>query len=453
MPYRRNTFDLVVDTGNFNPYQSMQEMLVPFQAYKEAYKETEVAYDTLNKDASTFQYLADRLPEDSKAAQIYQGYANDLKAQADDLARNGLTMGNRRALMNMKRRYNNEIGRLSLADAAMQAEKNRRLANKDTSMLYATDNLDIDDFLDNRNPNLYSVSGNALYTKGAALGKAMADREIHSGDAGSVLGGYYRNWKETKGVAGGDIREFMARPEVQDELNKIMEAEGLDNLTGINRQRAEAQLLSGMATGITYEEKNQLHRDPGVMSASERVASERADRQQKLSAAAAGMVEDETSPTGYRYDPKYDPSEQKNAWMYKYDENGNRVGYSDAYIKAVKEGDITATGKPRNPSTKTEKVDLLENESYDTTTQSSGPAPSGQNATWGAEISKADALELAPNLVLGTGKYSKHYKFYKNGSKITRRRIKSSASADDTDEVPATSTEGETGNGSKHDAL
>lgn len=282
MRYRQGQFDLVVDSGNFNPFQSMQEMLVPFQAYKEAYEKMDEDYTALNKNASTFQYLADRLPENSRAAKIYQGYANDLRAQADDLARNGLTIGNRRGLSLMKRRYDSEIGRLSQADAAMQAEKNRRLTNKDTSMLYATDNLDIDDFLDNNSPNLYSVSGNALFNKGAILGKSMSEREVHSGDAGSVLGNYYRNWRETRGIAGADIREFMARPEVQEELSKIMEAEGLDNLTGINRQRAEAQLLSGMATGIVYEEKNQLHRDPGVMSAQERAASARADAQQKI---------------------------------------------------------------------------------------------------------------------------------------------------------------------------
>ena len=174
MPYRRNTYDLVVDSG-FQPF-SMQEMLTPFMMYKDAYDKTEEAYTQLSSEADKFKYLSETLPEGSKSRQLYEGYANELNQQAQDLAANGLSMSNRRALTNLKRRYQGEIGRLISADAAMQEEKKLRRANKDTSMLYAQDNLSVDDFLDGATPNLYGISGEDLRKEAAQYAQAASSR-------------------------------------------------------------------------------------------------------------------------------------------------------------------------------------------------------------------------------------------------------------------------------------
>ena len=146
---------------------------------------SEEAYNELRKGADRFKYLAKNLDPDSEAAQIYNGYANDLRMQAEDLASNGLTMGNRRGLTNLKQRYRGEIGQLVDADTAMKQEQalRRTLNAKDASILYATDNLNIDQFLNGATPNLYNISGTDLYTRAVAAGKAAS-----SGD-GSSQGG------------------------------------------------------------------------------------------------------------------------------------------------------------------------------------------------------------------------------------------------------------------------
>jgi hypothetical protein len=176
MPYRRNNYSFVIDSS-YEP-MSMQEMLTPFMMYKDAYEKSEEAYNELSSQSDKFKYLSETLPEGSKARQLYEGYANELSSQAQDLARNGLSMGNRRALTNLRRRYQGEIGRLVSADAAMQEEKKlRRTMNaKDSSMLYATDNLNIDDFLDGANPNLYGVSGEDLRKEAAQYAAASSSR-------------------------------------------------------------------------------------------------------------------------------------------------------------------------------------------------------------------------------------------------------------------------------------
>ena len=68
-------YSYVIDS-TFQPF-SMQEMLVPFTAYKEAFEKTEEAYTDLSDKSDKFKYLSETLPEGSKARALYEGYAND----------------------------------------------------------------------------------------------------------------------------------------------------------------------------------------------------------------------------------------------------------------------------------------------------------------------------------------------------------------------------------------
>ena len=315
-------YAFVVD-NTFSPF-SMQEMLTPFVAYKDAYEKSEEAYDTLTDRADKFKYLSENLPADSKARQIYEGYANELSKQAEDLAHNGLTMGNRRALSSLKRRYQGEIGRLMQADEAMREEKKLRqsLNAQDSSRLYATDNLSIDDFLDDANPNLYSISGNELYTRGAAAGKAASSRVFSAGDAGSTLNGYYRDYVQKLGYSKETIQKFYKDmstiPELQMAADSILEERGVNqNLTGINHQRARQSVINGMIDGAIYQESHNPQRDLGVLTKAESVADARAREQmeltkrgQNISLASQGLTYDKKTGT-ITYNPDKDPSLQK----------------------------------------------------------------------------------------------------------------------------------------------
>ena len=261
---------------------SLQEMMTPLVMYKDAYEKSEAAYEDLSSKADTFKYLAKKLEDnpDSEAAKIYKGYADELSKQAEDLARNGLSMNNRRALTNLKRRYQGEIGRLVSADEAMREEqKLRRTMNaKDSSMLYATDNLNIDDFLDGNNPNLYNISGTELYTRGAAAGKSASSRVYSAGDEGSTLGGYYKKWVERNGYSKESMDAFRANasaiPELQQAADAILAERGvMDNLTGANLERARQSVLNGIIDGAVYAESVKPVRDEGVMSAAQKASN------------------------------------------------------------------------------------------------------------------------------------------------------------------------------------
>lgn len=308
-------YSYVID-NSFQPF-SMQEMLVPFSAYKEAYEKSEEQYNELSEKADKFKYLSETLPEGSKARELYEGYANDLTKQAEDLAHNGLSMSNRRALTSMRRRYQGEIGRLLQADEAMREEKKlrRSLSAQDSSMLYATDNLNIDSFLDGETPNLYNISGNELYTRGAAAGKAASSRVFSAGDAGSTLNGYYRDYVQKMGYSRDTIQKFYkdmsAIPELQMAADAILEERGVNqNLTGYNLQRARQSVINGMIDGAIYQENHNPQRDLGVLTETEKQQMDLTRRGQNISLASQGLTYDEKTGT-ISYDPTKDPALQK----------------------------------------------------------------------------------------------------------------------------------------------
>ena len=264
-------YSFVIDSS-FKPF-SMQEMLVPFQMYKDAFEKTEDAYMDLSQKADTFKYLSETLPEDSKARQIYEGYANGLAEQAEDLAQNGLSMANRRALTSYKRRYQGEIGRLSKAEEALQKEIDRRtaLSANDPTTLYATDNLSIDDFLDRKKPNDYSVSGDKLYQRGLQIGASDSSR-IWSNPKVKDVNDYYQDFITTNGrspeVLKAWRRDLMSIPELNDSLNATLKEFGVtDNLKGINLERAKESVINGIINGSTYKRNDAINQNLGVLTA------------------------------------------------------------------------------------------------------------------------------------------------------------------------------------------
>ena len=303
-------FSYTVDS-HFSPF-TMQEMLVPFTAYKDAFEKTEEAYNALS-DSDKFKYLSQTLPEGSTARQIYEGYANDLQKYATDLSKNGLTMSNRSGLTNMKRRYTGEIGRLVQADEALREEKKLRqsLNAQDSSRLYATDNLNIDNFLDGNTPNLYNVSGNELYARGAQAAKAYSSRIFDTGAGGTTLGGYYIDWVQRNGVSPDSIATFRknvsAIPELAADVDAILKEKGVtQNLTGYNLERARESVINGMIDGAIYQEQHSPQRDLGKLDAATSAQIALSNKQLRMQAAASGMAENKDG--SFTYNAKNDPS-------------------------------------------------------------------------------------------------------------------------------------------------
>lgn len=411
MPYRRNNFDLVVDSS-FQPF-TMQEMLVPFMAYKDTFEKQEAAYDELNQKEGDFSYLASTLPEGSKARAIYEGYANDLKAQAEDFSKNGLSMGNRRALLGLKRRYSGEIGRLEKADAAMQEEKKlrRQMSSKDPSMLYAMDNLSIDSFLDGETPNLYSVSGDDLYKRGAQAA-ASASSRIFDNTEISNLTKYYQEIVQRQGYSPELLAEFRSRmeaiPELQQAVEGILQEKGVNgNLTGMNYERARQSVINGILDGAVYKEARSVKDNPGVLTAAQAASNALGWANHNLHAEQRDF---ERAISGYEKD-------ENGKWVYNMDKDQS-VAKAKA-IAAVKGTKVDANGNPVTTakSTKTPTRKLKEARSYDG--KGNIKPIRGQNVSYGTPITYAEAVALDPTVAQHDPGYEDNYEYFKNGKSVS----------------------------------
>jgi len=414
-------YSYVADTS-FNPFQSMQEMLVPFSAYKDTFERTEAAYDELTARSDRFKYLADNLDPESQAAQIYNNYADELNRQANDLAAHGLSMNNRRALTQLKRRYQGEIGRLDAADAAFQEEMKlrRQMDAKDGSMLYATNNLSIDDFLDNNRPNLYSVSGKELYSKGMQAGKAASSRIYSSGAGQGTLGDYYKVWVERNGYSPESIAAFRqnvdAIPELSKAVDDLLIEAGVDNLSDIDQLKARQSVINGIVDGAVYQEKSTPQRDYSIETASEKVTREKAENAQELSALNNGLVKQDDGT--YKYDVRKDPKQAANLWMWDIDDDGNIKGYSQKFLDGMKEGLYTANGNPATSKQQTppkqQMPTLYDRVRYDENGGLVGIKKT--DSIEGEEITQEEAIKRFPKLEdkirRHDSKYAGYYKYY-----------------------------------------
>lgn len=212
MAYGAN-YSFVIDS-HFQPF-SLQEMLTPFAAYKEAFEKSEADFAALTDKADKFKYLSETLPEGSKARQLYEGYANELHAQANDLSKYGLGMGNRRALSSLKKRYQGEIGRLADADAIKkeQIKEQRDILAKDPTRILSrrADLTSLDDYLDNPNLSYETYSG-ALLTQQVSAAASAIGKSLREFASGKPLDKFTSTWLQQHGYSVGEVAEAINNP-------------------------------------------------------------------------------------------------------------------------------------------------------------------------------------------------------------------------------------------------
>lgn len=251
-------YNFVVDS-TFRPF-TFDEMVKPLLLYKEAYDKAKEEYKEL-EDAEDFSYLLDNtVPEDDRARQIYEGYINERNPLFDDFSRNGLSVSNQRGLLGLRSRYRKDIGRLKKADELMKEimKTHRDLKTRDDSIIFASEDYNLSDYLDGNVPNNYYVSGNSLYTKGAIAGE-KASKRIYSNPIVARLSNQFLDIIQEQGYSPEKVQEFRNNiasiPELQRLAIDIAKAEGLENLgeDSDKFRRGFQQIINGIADGVIYQ--------------------------------------------------------------------------------------------------------------------------------------------------------------------------------------------------------
>lgn len=250
-------YSLVVNS-KFQPF-SFERYIQPYQIYGQAYKEVENAYSELSQKADIWSKLANE-QTDSKAYKLYKDYSDALKDKANELSREGLNAASRRELLNMKNRYSQDIVPIENAynKRSKLAEEQRKLRATDPSIMFDRDFsvTSLNDLLDNPELSYTPVSGNELYKKGKESAVAASSRMMNVSPA---LQGQY--WKIRQGYGADIANKFLLDqsniPELKDAVNRIVSQSGV---TQENMSRAIDYTISGIMSGLNYDEKYQNNR-------------------------------------------------------------------------------------------------------------------------------------------------------------------------------------------------
>lgn len=250
-------YSLVVNS-KFQPF-SFDRYLQPYQIYGQNYKEIEEQYTDLSTKAGIWDGLANE-QTDPHTYKMYKTYANDLENQASQLASEGLNAVSRKNMLNMRARYSKEIIPIEQAynQRSKLAEEQRKLRAANPSIMFDRDfsSISLDDLLDNPELSYTSVSGDDLYMKGKEAAISASSRMMNVSPA---LQGQY--WKIRQGYGADAANKFLLNqsniPELKDAINRIVSQSGV---TKENLSRAIDYTISGIMSGISYNERYQANR-------------------------------------------------------------------------------------------------------------------------------------------------------------------------------------------------
>ena len=216
-----------VSGAKFRPF-SYQEMLQPLQAYTQEYNTIQEGMGELGTKADVFERLANE-QTDPQAYAMYKQYSNDLAAQAESLAKQGLTPASRQGLIDMKRRYSSEVVPIEQAYKRRQelVDEQRKLQAQDSTLLFdrPASTLSLDELISNPALSPQSYSG-ALLSKQVGTASQNLAKEVRENPRKwrTILGNQYYETIMQKGFRPEEIMQAVQNtPEASPILQGIVE--------------------------------------------------------------------------------------------------------------------------------------------------------------------------------------------------------------------------------------
>lgn len=246
--------------SKFKPF-SYDELVKPLQEATEAHQALETEYADLDTKAGVWENIANE-QTDPVAYRMYKQYSDDLRAQADTLATQGLTPGARQNLMRMKGRYSQEITPIENAYTRRRtlADEQRKALAENPTLMFQRDvnTMSLDDFI--ANPELdYGAS-----YSGALLAKQAGDMATNLAESirsdprqwDSILNGQYWQTMERMGYTPEEIilaaqGNENAPKELRHIVDNVYQSSGMSAWAdATTRNRAMEYITSGLYNAI-----------------------------------------------------------------------------------------------------------------------------------------------------------------------------------------------------------
>ena len=247
-------YSLIINSS-FKPF-SYAEMLAPVQAATQAHQELESAYSELETKANIWDKLANE-STDPKTYSIYKKYSDDLNEQASILAKNGLNPTSRQAMLNMKKRYTQDITPIENAWNRRKElmDEQRKLREQDSTIMFDNDfrNMSLDTIMENPSIGYESLSGKDIAARTAAIASNYAKSIQNEPEFKSILKSQYWQVRQHSGWtpeqiimdATGDSNA----PEALKQIRRQMHA-SLRNNAAYRYELADPYISQGMHSGL-----------------------------------------------------------------------------------------------------------------------------------------------------------------------------------------------------------
>lgn len=243
--------------SKFRPF-SYSEMLAPIEAATTEHRAIEEGLGEMSAKAGMWDKLANQQSDPVAYAQ-YKTYADDLTKQADLLARQGLTPESRRGLLDMKRRYSNEITPIEVAATKREelTKAQREAIQKDPSLMFNIDygTTSLDDLINNPNATYNTISGSELSKRASMMASNLAKTIQENPQYQSILGGQYFQQMQQLGYTPQQVMQtIMNDPNAPSELKQVADTvwqeAGLDTWDQATQTRARDYINAGLYDAI-----------------------------------------------------------------------------------------------------------------------------------------------------------------------------------------------------------
>ena len=270
----------LVANSTFQPF-SYQELIAPIDRQNAYHEKLMDEYDKLSSQADVLEAMgANDRDKDSKVYQQYKNYSDRLRAEADNLYRNGLNTESRMRLSELRRMYNTDIVPIQNAwqkrekEAELQIKAQLDASSKGIDLYFSRNAADtpLQSYIDNPNQTFRTINGQALMNEVAAQFKAMANQVQVDKNGNPWIGKQQLSPIEysiitQKGMDYNQYMDFINNPNdprfanIRSIVNGTLAAHGAQDFDSTTQQRLFGLASQGVAAGVGDRDM-QFHTDP-----------------------------------------------------------------------------------------------------------------------------------------------------------------------------------------------
>lgn len=244
-------------TSKYDPF-TYEDYIKPLEGYWEDYDKYEEDLDKLTTDVATMRSVVNSMSEGDEKTK-YSNYLNSLDTQASQLASQGLTASNRKALKDLKNKYSELMPRLALAEEARRkdlADYTKRV-NSGEYFMYKDSplNKNVVDYLDGNLPTYNAGLNKQLFGQEVEnVAKAYSSRIFPEMEPQEVekLGRKFLQFTQEKGV-NANLSDIEGSEQFSPILEELYAEAGVDNMNQAEAAKTKDFINRKFWEGLVYQ--------------------------------------------------------------------------------------------------------------------------------------------------------------------------------------------------------